>query len=97
MKILNRFTNSVIIEDDTKRIRELIIYCIENNISLRGADFGGYNLMRFDFKGADLELASFRYCELENASFEGANIKKADFTGANLCKKVLNYIIVFGG
>ena len=96
MKILNRFTNSVIVEDDTKLIRELIRYCVNNNISLRGANLEGYNFRRFDFKGADLELASFRGCELEEASFKGAKIKKADFTSAYLCQEVKNHIIKFG-
>lgn len=97
MKILNRFIKSVIVEDNTKLIYELIGHCIENNISLRGADLEGYNFRRFDFKGADLELASFRGCELEGASFKGAKIEKADFTGAHLCENVANHIIKFGG
>jgi uncharacterized protein YjbI with pentapeptide repeats len=96
MKILNRFTNSVIVEDDGISIHKLISYCIANNISLRGANLEGYNFRRFDFKGADLELASFRSCELEEASLKGANIKKADFTNAYLCQEVKNHIIKFG-
>lgn len=37
MKILHRFTKSLIIEDETKNIYKLIRYCADNNISLRGA------------------------------------------------------------
>ena len=84
MKILNRWTQAVLFEDNALTIKETAI-----NANLRGADLSGANLRGADLRGADLSDANLsgadlRGADLRGADLSGANLRGADLSGANL-------------
>ena len=70
MKILNKITGEVILENDLT--------------SLRGANLESANLESANLRGANLEGANLRYADLEGADLRGADLRYADLGGADL-------------
>ena len=54
MKILNRYTQEVIIERDLETVKGLVEIAVREGISLYGADLSGANLYGANLYGADL-------------------------------------------
>ena len=97
MKILNKYTEEVIVEKDVDTLKELIEYAVKNKISLTGADLTGANLFRADLTGAnlinaDLTGADLRGADLTGANLFRANLFRADLRGADLRGADLNCI-----
>ena len=77
MKLL-RTDGSLIIEREGT-IKEVVEYCVKNNISLLSANLQGVNLRDANLRGADLLSAN-----LQGANLQGANLRGADLLSANL-------------
>ncbi len=80
MKILNRWTLSIIFENEKETIKETVV-----DANLSGADLIGANLIGADLSGADLSDA-----DLRNANLRNADLSDADLSGANLIGAVGN-------
>ena len=72
MKILNRWTLSIIFENEKETLRETLIDALKEGTDLRGA-----NLINADLSGADLSGANLR-----DANLSGADLSGADLSGA---------------
>jgi uncharacterized protein YjbI with pentapeptide repeats len=83
MKILNRFTNSVIFECEANTIKETVEAAVKQGVSLRDANLSGADLRNANLSGADLSGADLRYADLRNANLSGAYLSGADFNGAH--------------
>ena len=57
MKILNRWTLSIIFENEKETLRETLIDALKEGADLRGADLSGAYLSGADLRGADLRGA----------------------------------------
>ena len=76
MKILNRWTLSIIFENEKETLRETLLDAIKEGADLRGADLRGADLRGADLRGADLRDADLRGANLSGADLSGAkNIK----------------------
>ena len=99
MKILNRWTLSIIFENEKETLRETLLDALKEGVNLedanlRGADLEDANLedanLRYadlrgaNLRGANLEDANLRGADLEDANLEDANLRYADLRGANL-------------
>jgi hypothetical protein len=83
MKILNRFTDELILEIDLLKNKDLT----RTNLSganLSGANLSGANLSGANLSGADLSWANLSGANLSGANLSGANLSGADLTRANL-------------
>jgi uncharacterized protein YjbI with pentapeptide repeats len=80
-QIKNRFSGEVIVEHETKSIREL---ALENLKNLRGANLRDADLSDADLSGADLRDANLRGADLSGADLRDANLRDADLSGADL-------------
>jgi hypothetical protein len=79
MKILNRYTNAVIYEDNALTIAETIVKAVESGASLDGARLDGASL-----DGASLVDARLDGARLDGASLDGASLVDARLDGARL-------------
>ena len=79
MKILNRWTLSIIFENEKETIRETV-----EDANLIGANLRDANLIGADLRGANLIGADLRDADLRGANLRGANLRDANLIGANL-------------
>ena len=79
MKILNRWTLSIIFENEKETLRETLLDALKEGTNLSGADLRGADLRGANLRGADLEGA-----DLEGANLRGANLRGAYLSGADL-------------
>ena len=94
MKILNRWTLSIIFENEKETLRETLIDALKGGADLSGADLsnanlsgaylGGANLSGADLSGADLRGANLINANLINANLSGADLSNANLSGAYL-------------
>ena len=77
MKILNRWTLSIIFENEKETLRETLLDALKEGADLRGADLRGADLRGADLRGVDLSGANLRDADLEGANLEGANLEYA--------------------
>ena len=79
MKILNRFSEAVIFEDESVSVLSTL-YAARKS----GADLGGANLRGADLGGANLRDANLRDANLRDANLIDANLIDANLIDANL-------------
>ncbi len=79
MKILNRWTLSIIFENEKETIKETVV-----DANLRNANLSGANLSGADLRGADLRGANLSGADLRNANLRNADLSDADLSDANL-------------
>jgi len=84
MKLLNRYTNEVIIERDVSTMKKLVEIAVIERISLRAANLIGANLCRADLYGANLSGANLRGADLSGSNLCSADLERADLRRANL-------------
>ena len=84
MKILNRWTLSIIFENEKETLRETLIDALKEGVDLSGAYLRGANLSSADLRGAYLRGANLRGTNLEGADLEGADLSGANLRGTNL-------------
>ena len=84
MKILNRWTLSIIFENDKETIRETVQDANLRGADLRGANLRGANLKDANLKDANLSDANLRDANLSDANLRGADLSDADLRGADL-------------
>ena len=76
MKILNRWTLSIIFENGKKTLEGTLLDALKEGADLRGADLSGADLIGADLRGANLNGAYLRGADLSGADLRGAkNIK----------------------
>jgi hypothetical protein len=82
IKILNRYTEEVIIQGEHETIKELI----EANFAadLREADLSGAYLRDSDLRDSDLWDSDLRGSNLRDADLRGSNLRDADLWGTDL-------------
>src|SRR5574340_224586 len=74
MKILNRWTDAIIFEDDKPELRDTILAAIAAKTYLGGANLGGANLGGANLGGANLGGANLGGAHLRGAYLGGARI-----------------------
>ena len=67
MKILNRWTLSIIFENEKETLRETLIDALKEGADLSGAYLGGADLRGADLRGAYLSGADLRGADLRGA------------------------------
>ena len=90
MKILNRYTQEILVEYECKNIKELVEYAVANDISLNNANLSNVNLRLANLSNANLWDADLRLVNLSNANLNNANLSNADLSNANLSNANLN-------
>ncbi len=85
MKILNRWTLSIIFENEKETIKETVV-----DANLRGANLIGADLRGADLSDAELSDANLSGANLRNADLRGADLRGANLIGANLIGAVGN-------
>jgi len=85
VKILNRYTQSLIFEADAESFRELVFKAIQNDANLRDAYLRGANL-----RDTNLSFAKLEGADLRGASLHGANLRDAKLSGVNRRLTVIN-------
>lgn len=83
MGILKRLDETIIIEDDRKSEKELVLYCILEGISLNNANLENLNLSSLDFDNVFINGASFKNAKLDDISSKNASFIACDFSGAS--------------
>jgi hypothetical protein len=81
VKIINRFTESLICEEALLSLKETVQ---KNKANLREADLWGANLRGANLWGADLRGADLWGADLRGADLRGADLREADLREANL-------------
>ena len=84
MKILNRWTLSIIFENEKETLRETLIDALKEGADLGGADLSGADLRDVDLRGAYLGGAYLGGADLSGADLGGADLGGADLGGADL-------------
>jgi hypothetical protein len=99
MKIMNRYTNEIIYEDQALTIQKTVEAAVKACINLQGAylwgaylsgsnlsgaNLEGANLSGANFRGANLKRVNLQNANLWGANLEGANLESANLLGANL-------------
>ena len=84
MKILNRWTLSIIFENEKETLRETLLDALKEDVNLEDANLEDADLRGADLRGADLEDANLRGAYLKGAILSGANLSGAYLRGANL-------------
>ena len=74
MKIKNRWTQEVIIEDKSENIRDCVINAVESGADLSRANLCGADLSRANLCGADLSRANLCGADLSRANLCVANL-----------------------
>ena len=78
MKILNRWTLSIIFENEKETLRETLLDALKEGVDLSGVDLSGVDLSGVDLRGADLsgvdlsgakDIKSFQCGECNRISF----------------------------
>ena len=84
MKITKKFSNDIIIEDDSNTMKDCVINAISSGANLGGADLRGANLGGADLGCADLRGAYLCCAYLGCAYLGCAYLRDADLRGAYL-------------
>ena len=99
MKIINKFNNQIIFEDNSSTIKATVLNALKSEVNLwganlseadlsgaylSGANLSGANLLRANLSGADLLRANLSGANLSRANLSEANLSGADLSGANL-------------
>jgi uncharacterized protein YjbI with pentapeptide repeats len=84
MKILNRYTNSVIFECEANTMKETVEMAVKQGVSLSDADLNDANLRYASLNDANLSGAYIRDANLRYANLSGADLRGANLTRANL-------------
>ena len=89
MKILNRWTLSIIFENGKKTLEGTLLDALKEGVDLRGAYLSDADLRGADLRGAylsdaDLRGADLRGADLSDADLRGAYLRDADLRGADL-------------
>ena len=84
MKILNRWTLSIIFENDKETIRETVQDANLSDADLSDADLRGANLRDANLRGANLRGANLSGANLSGANLSGADLSDADLSDAKL-------------
>ena len=84
MKILNRYTDEIIYEDDAETMRETVVKAIASGANLSDADLSGANLRDANLRDANLRDADLSGANLRGADLRGANLRDADLSDADL-------------
>ena len=84
MKILNRWTLSIIFENGKKTLEGTLLDALKEGADLRGADLRGADLSGADLRGADLSGVDLRGVDLRGVDLSGADLSGADLRGVDL-------------
>ncbi len=84
MAVLKRLDESIILQDDYKNEKELVEYCLKNNISLNNANLDNLDLSNLNFNDVFIINASFKNANLSEISSKNASFLDCDFSGASL-------------
>jgi uncharacterized protein YjbI with pentapeptide repeats len=84
MQIKNRFTESVIFENDADTMRQTVIDALAGEADLREADLRGAYLRGANLRGATLRGANLYEADLRGVNLRGANLRGVNLRGANL-------------
>jgi len=84
MKLLNRYTNGVIIEREVSTMKQLVEIAVIEEADLRRADLREANLYKANLYKANLRRADLRRADLQGAELIGADLYGADLRRANL-------------
>jgi hypothetical protein len=90
MKIINRYTDKVIFENDAQTMRETVEAAVKAGADLRGADLSGAYLSGADLRGADLSGADLSGAYLSDADLRRADLRGADLRDADLSRAYLS-------
>ena len=97
MKILNRYTNEVVFEDESETIKETVENAVKQGASLDGASLTWANLTRASLDGASLTRANLTRANLTRASLDGASLDGASLDEEKIITlKGLNPIFQIG-
>lgn len=96
MKILNRFTCTVIFECECETQEECVKKAVEEKVSLRCANLWNANLRNADLRNADLNEANLWKADLRNADLKEANLLNADLWNADLKEANLRNVNLWG-
>jgi hypothetical protein len=83
-EIKNRFTGSIVYQDEAESFTALVKAAIKSGANLYGADLYGANLYGADLSSANLSGANLSGADLSSANLSGADLYVADLYGANL-------------
>ena len=86
MKILNRWTLSIIFENEKETLRETLIDALKKGANLINAELSDAELSGANLSGANLSGAYLINAELSGANLRGANLSGADLSGAKSIK-----------
>ena len=86
MKILNRWTLSIIFENEKETLRETLLDALKEGVNLRGANLRCANLRCANLRCADLRGANLRGANLEDTDLRDANLRGADLECAENIK-----------
>ena len=84
MKILNRFTCTVIFECKCETQEECVEKAVDEKVSLRCANLWNADLWNADLRNADLRNADLRNANLRNADLWNADLSDVNLSNANL-------------
>jgi len=90
MKILNRYTNEVVFEDESETIKETVENAVKQGASLDGASLTRASLDGASLTRANLTRANLTRASLDGASLDGANLTRANLTRASLTRASLD-------
>jgi Family of unknown function (DUF5758)/Pentapeptide repeats (8 copies) len=83
-EIKNRFTGSILYQDEAASFVALIQAAVTAGANLYGADLRSANLRSANLRSANLRGADLGGANLRGADLGGANLRGADLRGANL-------------
>jgi len=89
VKILNRFSDVVIFEDENENVSDTLRNAYLSNADLSNADLSGADLSNADLSNAYLRNADLSNADLSNAYLRNANLSNADLSGADLMEEIL--------
>jgi hypothetical protein len=79
MKIVNRYTQLVLFENDADTMRQTVLDAIKSRANLSRA-----NLSEADLSWTDLSWTDLSWTNLSRANLSRANLSRANLSGANL-------------
>ena len=84
MKIINKFNNQIIFEDNSSTIKATVLSALKSGANLSGANLLRANLLRANLSGANLFGAYLSGANLLRANLSGANLSEANLSEADL-------------
>jgi len=82
--IKNRYDGSIIYSGEHDSLKKAVEFCVENKISLRGANLRHADLSNTDFSYADFSDADLRHADLSNADLRNTDLRNTDLRSTNL-------------